>query len=197
MTNTEAKSYSNCDSSLKVSVDAIIRTAEEYGLSPPTRIQLEQGRSIAASLIGPGIASVSSFDVATRWSGLSAFVYVENGSVTGMVGMLLLSQSGLIAVQQGIFNAIEPETKHLARKSDNVFGSYGWGVTATSKAGARAALAGGNAIYGSHLSTVPCFARAVTDDGVRVLSNSLGYQAVPWNDPGLYWIEPGKQEARR
>ncbi|MFN7181038.1 hypothetical protein, partial [Hyphomonas sp.] len=37
---------------------------------------------------------------------------------------------------------------------------------------------------------VPVFSRAATADGLRVLTGYLGYQPVPWGEPGVVWIDP-------
>lgn len=173
-----------------ITAASVIAIGERFALRPPTPAQMQEGRDIAASLIDPNIAPAAAYADAASWSGMCALVFTEGGQVTGMVAILFLSRAGLEAVADQTFNARAPHRAHLAKAGEPVFGGYAWGIAATSQQGGRICVGFADAVRREAFGRVPVFSRASTADGMRVLTGYLGYQPVPWGEPGVFWIDP-------
>lgn len=175
--------------------DAVVAVGARFGLRQPSLQEMAEGRDIAAAMIDPSIAPASAYAEAAAWSGMCGLVMTENEKVIGMVAILFLSREGLAAVAAQDFNARSPERVNLARTGEPVYGGYAWGIAATNKTGARACVGFADAVRREVFGRVPCFSRAATADGMRVLTGHLGYRPVPWGEPGVVWIDPHESVA--
>lgn len=170
-----------------ITSEAVLRVADEFGMVEPSLSDLIEAHKTAAALIDENIAAPEDYVRCKEKSGVCALVFKEDGKITGMIALLMLNEIGVEAVVSGDFDARNPDSSHLCNEGEPVFSGYGWGVTATTKNGARASLACADKLYRTLFNEVPCFARAVTADGVRVMTTSLGHTPVPWEDDGLVW----------
>lgn len=179
----------SADNTTMVDRAQALAIAAEIGLHSPNDVELQVGRDIAAGLIDPSIPEPHMLRQVERHSGIAALVYREKGDVTGMYALLLLSKEGLSALRRGAFNAGAPTKQHIAGLNEPVAAHYGWGVAATTKSGARAALSCITALHDSLCPDIPYYVRAATDDGRRVIMKG-GCEPVSWGDPDLYVSNP-------
>lgn len=150
------------------------------------------GRAIAAGLIGAGIASAETFIAMQRHTRSSVFVHLEDGEVTGMLGLFLLRASGLKAIQNGTFDAVNPDFAMVASPGERPAACYGWGFAASTERGGSAAVRAAVAMQQRLFWAIPTFTRTATPDGVRVILGPMGYQRYSESDPTLVWRPPSR-----
>jgi hypothetical protein len=170
--------------------DRIVAVANRFGMTLATDDQIRAAREIAAQLIGDGIASVDTFIAMQTLTESSMFVFVESGGVTGMLGLFLLSDRGLRALERGVFDAITPEREYVCPPRQTPAACYGWGFAATTEAGGRAAVKTAVAVCEELFWAIPTFTRTATPDGVRVILGPMGYVRYRESDPTLVWLPP-------
>lgn len=165
----------------------------QFGLELARDDDIRAGRAIAAQLIGDGIATAETFIAMQRLTGASVFVLRENGVVTGMLGLFMLREAGLKAIEDGVFDAINPDWNMVALPGEEPAAGYGWGFAATTEAGGRAAVKASVALQRQLFWGIPSFTRTATPDGVRVILGPMGYRIYREDDPTLVWVEAARQ----
>ena len=168
----------------------IVAVAGRFGMALATDDQIRAAREIAAKLISDGIASADTFIAVQTLTESSVFVFTESGRVTGMLGMFLLSERGLLAVKRGVFDAVAPDRAFVCQPGQPPAACYGWGFAATTEAGGRAAVKAAVALHDELFWAIPTFTRTATPDGVRVILGPMGYVRYRESDPTLVWLPP-------
>lgn len=172
---------------------AVIAAASQCGLRQPGFYELVAARTMAERMIGCEIAPIEALIFTNHYSGLGSFVFAENGRITGVYAMLLLSRAGFLALQHGSFDTRFPEPEHLVRPGRMPAAHYGWGIAASTKTAARAVLSGTMAMHEVAFMSIPYVIRAATDDGRRAMLDRGG-RPVPWGDPDAYWYPPETED---
>lgn len=173
--------------------ERIAAVCSQFGLELANDDDIRAGRAIAATLISDGIASADTFIAMQRYTGASVFVLREAGVVTGMLGLFSLRAAGLRAIEEGTFDAIDPDWGMVAVAGEEPAATYGWGFAASTEAGGRAAVKASVALHRQLLWGVPTFTRTATPDGVRVILGSMGYRIYRESDPTLVWIPASRE----
>ncbi|MBS0384332.1 MAG: hypothetical protein JSS00_03170 [Proteobacteria bacterium] len=168
----------------------IVEVARRFGMTLATDAEIVAARAIAARLIGAGIAAADTFIAMQTLTESSVFVFCESDRVTGMLGMFLLSDRGLDAIERGVFDGITPDRDHVCQPYATPVGCYGWGFAAATEQGGRAAVKAAVALHDELFWAIPTFTRTATPDGVRVIRGSMGYEIYRETDPTLVWIPP-------
>lgn len=171
--------------------------AAVFGMKLAEEHEIAQGREIAARLISDGIASAATFIAMQRLTRSSVFVYLEDGAVTGMLGLFLVRESGLRAIQNGTFDSIAPDLALVALPGERPAACYGWGFAATTERGGAAAVKAAVALQQQLFWAIPTFTRTATPDGVRVILGPMGYQRYSASDPTLVWRPPAASAPAR
>ena len=140
----------------------IVAIAERFGLHLADDEEIAAARAIAAALISERIASIETFIAMQRLTRSSVFVIKDGGAVTGMLGLFMLRPAGLRALEQGVFDAVNPDWDAVAREGEEVAAGYGWGFAATTEAGGRAAVKTSVALQRELFCGVPAFTRTAT-----------------------------------
>lgn len=177
--------------------DRICEVAASFGMALADEAEMAAGREIAARLIGEGIASAETFSAMQRLTGSSVFVYREEGRVTGLLGLFLLRASGLAAIQNGTFDAVNPDLAMVAPPGERPHACYGWGFAASTERGGSAAVRAAVAMQQRLFWAIPTFTRTATADGVRVILGPMGYQRYSPGDKTLVWRPPSRTAPAR
>jgi hypothetical protein len=170
--------------------ERICEVAAAFGMALAEDEEMVAGREIAARLIGSGIASAETFIAMQRLTRCSVFVYREDREVTGLLGLFLMRPAGLKAVQNGTFDAVQPDFALVAPPGERPAACYGWGFAASTERGGSAAVRAAVALQQRLFWAIPTFTRTATPDGVRVILGPMGYQRYSQSDPTLVWRPP-------
>lgn len=170
--------------------ERICEVAADFGMALADESEMSDGRAIAARLIGDGIASAETFIAMQRLTRSSVFVYREDQRVTGLLGLFPLRASGLAAIQNGTFDAVNPDLEMVARPYERPEAVYGWGFAALTERGGSAAVRAAVAMHRRLFWGIPTFTRTATPDGVRVILGPMGYQRYSQSDKTLVWRPP-------
>jgi hypothetical protein len=171
----------------------VAQVCAQFGLELASDDDIRAGRAIAARLIGEGIASANTFIAMQRITRASVFVLREEGVVTGMLGLFMLREAGLKAIEAGTFDAVNPNWSMVADPGEAPAAGYGWGFAASTEQGGRAAVKASVALQRQLFWGIPTFTRTATEDGVRVILGSMGYRVYRPDDPTLVWTPASPQ----
>jgi hypothetical protein len=149
-----------------------------------------------AALIGDWIASLETITSVYNRNPLSFLFYREGEAVTGVVSVLLLRPSGLLAIATDKFDGVSPDIDVIAPPDEVPTAGYGWALAAKSRRAAAAVLLGLDKIHTDLFPQIPFFARAATPDGRRVLCGRLRYVPFPRSNTGLLWSAPIQPETK-
>ncbi len=152
--------------------------------------ELMLARELAAGLIGESIATLETSRTMRALHPMSTMVFKENGMVTGVMGVLPLRASGLLALATDRFDPVNPDPDQIAPAGEEPLAFYGWGFAATTRRASAVVINGANLFRTTVFPTIPGFARAATDAGRRVLMGRLGYSPFPRSTTGLLWTPP-------
>jgi hypothetical protein len=155
--------------------------------------EMVEAHDFAERLIGGKIASADSLGRVHARTGAGLFVYRENGELTGLVALILLSERGLKAVCTDKFDAIEPAVSHVARRDHEPFGVYAWGIAASNHPAAKRMMEALGVMVGEAIPHLAFFGRVATEAGRRLVVERIGFKPVPGSTTDLLWIEPLNQ----
>jgi hypothetical protein len=165
-----------------------------FGLTAAEPAEIPAARDLAASLIGPAIASAEGL-ARVHAHAPAVFVAREAGRVSGVLAFVTLNPAGLEAVLGGRFDTVEPDLAHLARPDEIAAGVYGWGVCAAGKPAAERVVGACKRLHAGALAGLPQFARTATDAGRRLMYERLGFVDLP-DSGGLVWAPPHARPAK-
>lgn len=168
------------------SAQSIKNELARLNVQPARAEEIEAARALGAALIGPAIVTPEALRDVQEWSGSALFVTrdKDDGSLTGVAAVLLMSAQGLAALEAERFDGRDPDLAHVAEVGDEPSAVYVWGLAAIRKmAGAR--LTAGLLAMGD-LATphLPYFGRAASDTGLHLLIRT-GFVPCPGSPSGL------------
>lgn len=149
-----------------------------------------------AALIGEWIASVETITGVYRRNPSSFLFYREDGKVTGILSVLLLRPTGLLALATDKFGGVSPDLDLIASPQETPLAGYAWGLAAKTRRAAAAILQGMDKIRVDVYPNIPFFARVATPDGGRIASGRLRYIPFPRSTTGLLWSAPIQPETK-
>lgn len=176
----------------KVNVDLnqVDRILKEYGFARPVDIgEFQIGRHLAAKLIGPDLATTTVFQDIQEYSGAGMLLFREKGEITGVAGLLMLSEFGRKAILSGSFNGKRPDLRHIAPNGRNVAATYAWLGAAATHASRVAVVTISVGLKKYIFGELPSFANAVTPEGAAAVQTYLQMEPLA-SMPGLFW-NPG------
>jgi hypothetical protein len=162
-----------------------------FDLWPAQPGEFLEARALAARLIGAEIVDPEVLHRVHARSGGGLFLTREQGVLTGVLALVLLSPHGLDAIETDRFDGVDTLVSHVARPSEEVAGLYAWGLCASTPRGARRVVAGARAMRLRVVPDLPCFGRAATPAGRRLMVDHLRCRPVPNSGAGFLAFEPG------
>jgi hypothetical protein len=160
------------------------------GVIPAWPEEIAEAHALAARLISGKIASAATLARVHARTGAGVFTVRDEGVLTAVVALVMLSDEGRQAVWRDEFDAVRPADRHVLRRGGEPAGVYGWGVAATSHDAAKRIVQGYLQACRSAVPHLAFFGRPVTPDGKRLMVERLGFTPVPGSTTGLTWIEP-------
>ncbi|MCX7359771.1 MAG: hypothetical protein NT015_16740 [Alphaproteobacteria bacterium] len=149
--------------------------AARHGLEILDAEAIREARTLAAQLIGEGVATAECLIALQSQFGAALFGLRQEGALTGLLAAFPLNEAGLEALEHGAFDAVALDTALVARPGETPAAYYGWAFAATNQDGGRAVMMASVDIHRLLYWAVPTFARAVTADGSRALQR-IGFR---------------------
>jgi hypothetical protein len=171
-------------------VNAIHETLAAYDMWPAAAEDMDEAREFAAGLIGGEIVTPQTLTWVHERTGAALFLLREEGRLTGVWAIVLLSQAGVDATLADQFNALEPEPAHVIERGEDPAGLYGWGIVGSTRESARRVVAAEGDVRNGALAHLPSFTRPTTPAGRRLVIERLNFKPVPRSTTGLVWMEP-------
>lgn len=170
-------------------IDNIAQVLARFDLWPAKSAEFLKARSLAAQSIGAEIAPAEVLRRVHERSGGGLFLTREQGALTGALAFVLLSREGLAAVETDRFDAFDVPLDCIARPSEQPAGLYAWGLCATTRRSARRVVAGARAMRVEITPDLPCFGRAATPAGRRLMVDHLRCKPLPKSRTGILVFE--------
>lgn len=158
-----------------------------FGIHSANKDEIRKVHELATSLIGLKLADVSTLERVHEQTGAGVFVHKTDGQITGLLGFIPLNRAGVQQVNEGRFDALNPDPRYVADRDQTPYGMYGWAIAATDKESARRVVDGARAVISGAASHLPFYARPLTAAGERLMREKLGFADVPGNRTGLVW----------
>lgn len=182
MSKPASESYPS-HSRIQIDVERMQARAADFGFRIADPEELTAGIAVAEALMGACIAPLHVVARIQAQTGVST--WVTGSPVDGFFLFVPLSGAGVRAVRTGTFIPAETKTSQLALKGSACRGIY-VGVCAGATHAARRNVMTVSAVMRFEIfASVPCFSRAVTEDGARAML-SLGFQPVHGGMPDLF-----------
>ncbi|MEZ5961384.1 MAG: hypothetical protein R3C30_13310 [Hyphomonadaceae bacterium] len=173
----------------------VAAVAAKHALEVLDDVAMGEARSLAAELIGDGVATTERFLALQAHFGAAVFGLRQEGVLTGLLAAFPINAAGLAALESGAFDAVALDTTLVSRAGEEPAAYYGWGFAATNHDGARAVMLASIDIHRLLYWAVPTFARAVTPDGSRALQR-IGFRPHA-TQAGLFLISPALNAGAR
>ncbi len=161
--------------------EAMLKLVDESGMQRPTVPQMNDARALAERLMGHEVVSLETLVAVQRIQPAATTVFVEDGKVTGVSGMLLLAPNAVEPLFAGEFDALNVDTRYLSRAGETPALGYCWGIAGATKRAAGAVLLLGTKVRPLLFPDLSVFTRAVTPVGRHLALNKHGY--VPLRHP--------------
>ena len=160
--------------------------AADFQLLSLTGDRLMEGRSLAARLISPNIASLETMQWVQKKTGLGLMGLTQAGldqvpdpehqsPIVGLFGIVPLTHDGNQSVLKDGFSAIDPAFEHVCNHDEEPEGFFGWGIAVSRHEAARSIVHTWGLIREHIVPNLDWYARAVTDDGARFLKERMGW----------------------
>lgn len=166
----------------------VAAVAARHGLEILDAEAIREARTLAAQLIGEGVATAECLIALQSQFDAAIFGLRQEGALTGLLAAFPLNAAGLEALERGAFDAVALDTALVARPGEAPAAYYGWAFAATNQDGGRAVMMASVDIHRLLYWAVPTFARAVTADGSRALQR-IGFRPHA-TQAGLFVIAP-------
>ena len=164
----------------------ILELFARFEVAPVPLSEMQAARDYVAGLVKLPIASAAAMRRVHRWSGLGLLKAEEDG-LAGVIGIVPLSATGLEAIYNDEFNAIDPAEGHVSAINAPPSGIFGWGIAATSHQATKRMIAAADVVTRELLPHLAWFGRTVTDDGERLIMRRLGWKPLPGSTAGIVW----------
>lgn len=168
----------------RTAVERIASAAADFQVYALSGSRLIEGRSLAVGLVGEPIASLETMSwVYERTKlGLMGVTHAglngepdptDSSPLCGLLGVVPLTSAGNQAVLADAFNAVSPDPAHICALDDEPAAIFGWGIAVSRHEAARLLVNLGLFISEHIVPAADWYARAVTDDGARLLMGRL------------------------
>lgn len=168
----------------RTTLERIARAAADFHVKALTGSRLIEGRSLAVGLVGEPIASLETMKWVHDQTGLGLLGVTHSGlkgqddpedrsPLCGLLGLVPLTEAGNQAVLVDAFDAVTPDPAHVCSFEDEPAGVFGWGIAVSHHEAARLLVNLGLFISEQIVPAVDWYARAVTDDGARLLMGRM------------------------
>jgi len=141
-------------------------------------------------LMGNDVASVKTIVSILALQRASILVFIEAGSVTGIVATLLLRASAEPTLEAGGFDGLAPDEAFLARPEEPSPIYYLWGIAGATKTASTAVMELSRRLRYGALAELTAYARAATPVGRHVGVTQLGFRPVRRPDDDLLISAP-------
>ncbi|OYX36278.1 MAG: hypothetical protein B7Y99_02240 [Caulobacterales bacterium 32-69-10] len=155
-------------------------------LHPADDAECDAGRAIAADLISPHVATAATFRRVQAYTRCAVSVFVRDGEVAGVLGMVPITPAGLDAIQRHVFTQKDPPPEHLCAPGDPLACIYGWGFAARTRRASAQVVLGAMSIRDA-FPGIAVFTRAATPAGQRIICGKMGYMPYPDAPDDLLW----------
>lgn len=174
-----------------IDIDEVTALAGGFGLRIARDEEIEAAIDLAVDLTGQELASP---DVVRRVQATTQLTaWVAGDPVEGTFLFVPLSKAGEAAVRAGDFAPGGPDRAHLCAPGEHCHAIY-VGVYAGRTREARRSIMYSSAAFSvGYFASLPCFARAATEDGARSMA-SLGFAPLEGSLPDL-WVLEGRGHA--
>jgi hypothetical protein len=152
--------------------------------------EISEAREFAAKLIGGRVATAATLARVHARTAAGVFTVREQGVLTAVAALVMLSDEGRKAVWTEAFDGLNPSDRHVVRRGGEPAGVYGWGVAATNHEAAARVIQGYERASRQAVPHLAFFGRPVTPAGKRLMIDRLGFKPLPGSQTGLVWIEP-------
>jgi hypothetical protein len=176
-------------------VERIHATHAQFGLVSARPEEIAEARDFAAALIGGENASPRTLVWVHARTGAAVFLAREEGRLSGVWAVVLLSEDGVRACHDDRFDALDPEPAQVAEAWRDPAGVYVWGFAGGTRESAKRVVASGDAVDRAALAHLPCFTRPTTEAGRRLAIERKNFQPVQGSTSGLVWLAPRHFEA--
>jgi len=183
----------------RTTVARIARAAEDFHVHALSGSRLIEGRSLAVGLVGEPIASLETMSwvhertklglLGVTHAGLNGETDPSDMSpLCGLLGVVPLTVPGNQAVLVDAFDAVCPNPAHVCTLEDEPAGVFGWGIAVSRHEAARLLVNLGLFISEHITPAADWYARAVTDDGARLLMGRMNLSLLGGTKIGTLWM---------
>ncbi len=172
----------------------VIHCLASHGLEPATPADLPAGRALAAELINSEVATSETFAATHAKTGASVFVFRQGIQITGTLGLVPVGPDGLRMICNHSFNPRDPALSLICSPGDPFAALYGWGFAASTRKAAATVVLASMQLRDTVFAGIPCFTRAATPAGARIILTKMGYRPFPGSLTGLLISPPRKIE---
>lgn len=189
----------------RTTLERIARAAADFNVHALSGSRLIEGRSLAVGLIGEPIASLETmvWVHARTKLGLLGITHAgladetdptDSSPLCGLLGIVPLTAAGNQAVLTDHFDAVSPDPNHICTLEDEPIGIFGWGIAVSRHEAARLLVNLGLFISQHIVPHADWYARAVTDDGARLLMGRMNLGPLEGTKIGTLYM-PSYQKA--
>jgi len=171
-------------------VSAIHAGLAAFDLHPARPDQIAEAREFAVALIGGEHVTPETIAWVHERTGAALFLAHEEGRLTGICAVVLLSEAGVQACMADTFDALSPDPAHVVERGEEPAGLYAWAVAASTKESSKRVVAAGANLYQNPFAHLPYFTRPLTPAGLRLVIERFNFQLVPGSKTGLAWMPP-------
>ncbi len=165
----------------------LISHMARFGLRHAHRDELKELLELGEGLTGAPLLTEDELAKLDAATGVSAWA-TGSHPMEGLLILVPLSEAGLSSVRDGTFTPPSPNLKHICGPHERCFGVYVGIYAGKTHDARRSVMLAAATVRPEFFGTVPCFARAATEDGARSML-SLGYGPVEGGLPDLYCQE--------
>ena len=155
----------------------------DFGLRVAARSEIDQLLELGERLIGDKLATAGAVARVHQITGVTA--WVTGYPIDGLFLIVPLSISGENAVRSGGFSPADAEREHLSGADELCGGVYVGIYAGATKQARRNVMMASATLRQEIFGSVPCFARAATEDGARSMT-SLGFEPAGYGADRLF-----------
>ncbi len=168
----------------------MIQRMKAFDLRPALPGEIAEALVLGEELIKAPLADLSTVRRVQAATGIT--VWVTGDPLEGLYLIIPLSEAGHESVRNGTFEPENPADADLCHLGDPCHGVYVGIYAGRTKAARRNIMLASATLRCELFGTLPCFARAATEDGARSMI-SLGFQPLEDSLPDLFVQEPVSQ----
>ena len=149
--------------------------------------EIRAAQALAARRMNGPVASTETMAAVQQRSGVGVLIAREGGEITGVMGFVLLSPTGLDSVIADRFDALDPDPADVCSRREEPAAIYGWGIATTSHTATKTLVEAACAMGREVTPHLRWYMRVVSADGERLIMKRQGWRRVPRSSPGLIW----------